>query len=303
MKIKLFTHTDLDGIGCAVVGRIAFGDILDVEYCDYDNVNEKVKAFLESDNSEYKDVYITDISVNEEVAEMIERFISSKVLLLDHHDTAKWLNKYDWAFVNDYQDWINGREKSSGTNLFYCYLLQNTCFDGNDDLSDFVELVRQYDTWEWHTKYQNPQAKKLNDLLYIIGRERFTERFIKNSFPGFDSNEWLLLELEQEKIDKYIESKSKQVIEREIYGKKVGVVFAERYSSQLGNVLATINPHLDLIAIVNPSYSVSYRTVKEDVHLGEFAKVFGGGGHPKASGSPISDELKGQIIDIIFQPN
>lgn len=37
--------------------------------------------------------------------------------------------------------------------------------------------------------------------------------------------------------------------------------------------------HLNLIAIINPSYSVSYRTVKNDVHLGEFANLFGEDGH------------------------
>ena len=30
MKIKLFTHTDLDGIGCAILGKLTFNDI-DIE--------------------------------------------------------------------------------------------------------------------------------------------------------------------------------------------------------------------------------------------------------------------------------
>ena len=41
--IKLFTHTDLDGIGCAILAKLAFGEEVDIEYCDYDNINEKVK--------------------------------------------------------------------------------------------------------------------------------------------------------------------------------------------------------------------------------------------------------------------
>lgn len=47
MKIKLFTHTDLDGVGCAVLAYLAFGyENVDVEFCSYDNVNQKVSNLL-----------------------------------------------------------------------------------------------------------------------------------------------------------------------------------------------------------------------------------------------------------------
>lgn len=43
MKYKLFTHTDLDGVGCAILAYLAFGrENVDVEYCNYNDVNEKV---------------------------------------------------------------------------------------------------------------------------------------------------------------------------------------------------------------------------------------------------------------------
>jgi len=51
MNVKLFTHTDLDGIGCAIVAKLAFPDV-NIEYCDYDNVNEKIKQYIETE--EYK---------------------------------------------------------------------------------------------------------------------------------------------------------------------------------------------------------------------------------------------------------
>ena len=41
-KNKLFTHCDLDGIGCAILAYFAFGrDNVDVEYCNYDDVGWK----------------------------------------------------------------------------------------------------------------------------------------------------------------------------------------------------------------------------------------------------------------------
>lgn len=33
-KVKLFTHTDLDGMGCAIVSILAF-EHTDVEFCCY----------------------------------------------------------------------------------------------------------------------------------------------------------------------------------------------------------------------------------------------------------------------------
>jgi len=306
LKVKLFTHTDLDGIGCAIVGKYAFEDI-HVEYCEYDNVNEKVNTYITDRNYlEFDHTFIKDISVSELNADLLNYIYNngSNITLIDHHDTAKWLNKYEWAWVDDYhKDELNDLplQKSSGTSMFYELLIAEKFIDPTDELDDFTELVRRYDAWEWNTKYNDHHAKQLNDLLYIIGRERFLKRFDDNLNPAFNEQEIMLLEMEEENIKKYITSKSKQLIERDINGYKVGVVFAERYSSQLGNELAKENPHLDLIAIINPSYSVSYRTVKDDVHLGEFAKLFGGGGHPKAAGSPISVELKEELISVIFQ--
>ena len=58
---------------------------------------------------------------------------------------------------------------------------------------------------------------------------------------------------------------------------------------------------MDFIVIINPSVSVSYRTVKDNINLGkDIASVYGGGGHPKAAGSPISDDIREQIINMMF---
>ena len=57
--IKLFTHTDLDGIGCAILAMLAYD--AEIEYCNYDDINEKVEEFLNIAKLESGDmVYITD---------------------------------------------------------------------------------------------------------------------------------------------------------------------------------------------------------------------------------------------------
>ena len=83
---------------------------------------------------------------------------------------------------------------------------------------------------------------------------------------------------------------------------KYGVVFAEKYFSELGNELCTRNPNLDYVAMVNVgTYSISYRTIKENIDVGQVAKRYGGGGHQKAAGSKFKPYLVTQFINNIFE--
>ncbi|GAA3325675.1 hypothetical protein GCM10020331_058530 [Ectobacillus funiculus] len=42
--------------------------------------------------------------------------------------------------------------------------------------AEFVELVRQYDTWEWEKASESKGKKMLNDLLYLLSIEEFEEK-------------------------------------------------------------------------------------------------------------------------------
>ena len=95
--IKLFTHTDLDGVGCEILGKLVFKENINIERCGYGNIDSKVEEFL-TDINKYDKVFITDISVNKKVADKLNN-ISDKVVLLDHHKTALWLNEYPYALV------------------------------------------------------------------------------------------------------------------------------------------------------------------------------------------------------------
>jgi oligoribonuclease NrnB/cAMP/cGMP phosphodiesterase (DHH superfamily) len=304
--IKLFTHTDLDGVSNAVIAFINFDfENVDVEYCNYNNVNDKVKQFLfQSNTNDYDKVFITDISVNDELAKKIDNIKNLDIKLFDHHPTAIELNKYKWAKV---EVMLNETEKTCGTKLFYDYLRKNsekgkpikqTC------VRKFVDTVRKYDTWQW--KAENDTTPKLwNDLLYIIGREEFTESISyrleydhKFEFSDFDRK---ILDLRQRKIDSYVKAKDKQIIVKDILGHKAGVVFGEQFSSELGNRLCDMHPELEFIVIINLSSSISYRSIGDSIDLGkDIASVYGGGGHPNASGSPLSDDIRNKVLNLIF---
>ncbi|WEV83631.1 DHH family phosphoesterase [Bacillus velezensis] len=303
-KVKLFTHTDLDGVGCAIVCNHLLNDV-EVEFCDYHNIDQKVLEFINNNRfKEYDLILVTDISVNKDLAEKINEIQStSKWVLIDHHATAKWLNIYKWANVNDYYIKSPCEEnlKTSATSMVYDHLIK---FQNNEceELSEFVEKVRRYDTWEWSTKYNDTHAKKLNDLLYIIGRENFIKRFSTNPSIYFSDHELHILDIEKFKIKEYISKKEKQLRTLQVLDYSTGVVFADTYQSELGNELAQKNPNLDFIIIIDPgSLKVSYRGVKEKIDLGkDIVAKFGGGGHPRATGSQINQRVIDSVLKLIL---
>lgn len=334
MKVKLFTHTDLDGVGCYVVAAQAFGkENVDVTYCDYDNVNLKLTAFLAlNEMYQYDLVLITDISVDEVVADMIDLTVNKttyysdvdmmprKLILLDHHATASWLNKYWWASVapvkaiepvvtrskgfNEKMGLPQMAEtiKTAGTSMLYDYCVSNGYLGGfNLEQFKFVEMVRRWDTWDWMNIHGGEETPKtLNSYLYLIGRERFANRFINNPSLDFNSGEKLVLELEAERIKTYIKNSQKGLVKHEVGDYKIGLVFAEQYQSELGNAIANNNPDIDFAVIINMATgSISYRGVKDDINLGEILEPVGGGGHAKAAGSKLYKEDIGIIVNYL----
>lgn len=308
MKVKLFTHTDLDGIGCAILAYLAFGkENVDVEYCNYDDIDDKVDKFMEDGDlyRSYGKIFITDISVSDSVANMIDILdrADQRVQLFDHHGTALFLNIYDWCMVKEYEDLPDICFKTCGSELFCSYGLRPENFDNYDTdvrikIFHFVTVVRNYDTWCWKELGDKGLiSKQMNDLFHIYGREKFIEWAVKRIQFGtsplhpdrwFSETDLLLLNQKQNDIDIYVEQKNKQIKHfTDKWGYSYGAIFAERYFSELGNRLCEMNPDLDYVVMIDISNGrVSYRSILDDINLGtEIAHNYGGGGHPKAAGS------------------
>jgi uncharacterized protein len=320
--IKHFTHNDLDGVGCAVVSKKILGDGVDVEYCGYENIDEKVVEFFkEKDVKEYDAIFITDISVSEKVAEMIEQVSPENVILLDHHGTAEGLNKYDWATVKttEYNNEEERNQITSGTSLLFDFLDKKGLVDLDPktyvDMREFVEKVRRYDSWEWKLVYGDNEAFQLNSLFYLIGRYKFLDRFVPKCNVNFNKTEKTLLEVERNRMDYYIRGKKKEMIKGSFIDDDdneyhVGVVFAEQYNSELGNILADENPDLDFIIMVNAgARKLSFRRRDGvDVDLGkQIASMYEGddgktgGGHPPAAGAPIDSGRMEGIMHLLLE--
>ena len=301
--IKLFTHTDLDGVSCEILGKIAFEEDINVVRCNYGDIDAKVEEFING-AEEYDKLFITDISVNKEIADKLLS-VSDKVILLDHHKTALWLNEYPFALVQVEDESIG---KMCGAYLFYEYLKKNHKeFDNTPALKLFIDYVRMYDTWEWKEKYDNIIPKRLNDLMYIDGPNEFIDKMVYrlgNNLFIFDDTDLMKLQIEQTYINSYIAQKNETLMVNDnlFPGYTVGITFADKYISELGNKLCELHPELDFVVLINMStLTISYRTVKDNLDLSDIAKGFGGGGHPKASGSRFDASIVNDILNNIFR--
>ncbi|MBS4206557.1 oligoribonuclease [Bacillus sp. FJAT-50079] len=295
---KLLSHNDLDGVGCGILAKLAFGKEVKVRYQSVSSINREVEWFFEHEG---KDVFlfITDLGVNEENEKKLEQFYQAggKVQLLDHHKTSLHFSDYEWGHVA-VED--SSGNLTSATSLFYEYLVHQHLMESSHAIDEFVELVRQYDTWEWE-KNNNDQAHRLNALFYLMSIEEFEEKMIrrlqgKDHF-SFDEFEQKILDMEETKIERYIQRKKREIVQTEVNGHFAGVVYAESYHSELGNELGKEYPHLDYIAILNMGGKrVGFRTIHDHIDVAEVAGQFGGGGHAKASGCTLTEEAYKQFV-------
>ncbi|MBY6053691.1 DHH family phosphoesterase [Cytobacillus firmus] len=301
---RLYTHNDLDGVGCGIVARIAFGKDVEVRYNSVMGLDYQIEKLLENEKNIKDDfLMITDLSVNDENLIRLDDLAKGggNVRLIDHHKTALHFNDYSWGRVKvQYED---GR-LTAATSLLYEYLQEHEMIQPSQALDEFVELVRQYDTWEWDQN-ENIKAKNLNDLFFMISIEEFeekmTERIMNSDTFEFDEFEQKLLNMEEKKIERYVRRKKREMIQTFVGEYCTGIVHAESYHSELGNELGKEYPHIDYIAILNlGGKKISFRTIHGHVDVSAVAGKFGGGGHAKASGCSMGKDAYKLFVQDIF---
>ena len=307
MKVLLISHiADVDGVMPVILTELAFEDY-DYQLLDVGDVDLYVNDRLD-DNffDNYDKVFMVDLCINESTAERINSIdFKKKFLILDHHYANINLNKYSFIKVIDEENGI----KESGTSLYYKYLLTNysNAYLMRNSVAYMVTLVRLADTWQWK-EFNVYEARDLVTILSYYGNEKFIDnysRFLrKNNEFYFNDAERILIDIDNNHKLEYIENMKDNVIFKRINGYNVGVVFAELYRSELGNALAEYyRDKVDLIMIVNMNRSISFRAIKDNINLSDFAKLFKGKGHKLASGAPLPDNIKENTLTMILQSN
>lgn len=324
-----YTHSDLDAAGCTILLDVCYGlggDKYEHRYCkNPTDCAEQIKVFLEEemeDGVEYN-IVISDISIKDEsVADALDAaFRSGKIArlnLFDHHPTAVWMDKkYPWCRVETYHiTGINTKINTCGTLLMYDFfgdivqkLVTNPLIDALVD--PYVEIIRLYDTYDWkQVGDYGKVAYNHNTIFNKYGMEKYVSIMVSRILKGedvrrFTAEEEEIIKAEDEAFEAYLDECRKRLVARtgmlpESGPFKYGTLFCSRYTSEIGNRLSIENPELAFIAMVNiEKMKVEIRTARDDFNTSEFAKINGGGGHPKASGFPLDYKDLSDMIKVL----
>jgi len=209
LKVKIFSHNDLDGISCAIVLKKLYDESkisLSFTYISYDQISEISRFFENYDEARMYDfVIISDINIKKDdyhhfIQPQFNRFISEKnnyqnreklnlfkkMFIIDHHkdseetfrpiensifDNVEYYNDTIHCATYQLYDWcINQRSRIWNEYVSSGF---NRNFDINKQwLREYIELVNDWDIFLWKEK-NNLIARDLNILFTHIRREKF----------------------------------------------------------------------------------------------------------------------------------
>lgn len=275
----LFTHTDLDGIVCAILFKKCYpqSNIFFTNYkkgFDCEQINDAIMHVVPEAPPEVS-ILIADISPNDAVAE----FLNSRgsVGILDHHKSALPLIRFPWAKVDI---------TKSGALMVYEMLASRFHID---DLYPLVDLANTRDLWIQDDADKFNHATNLSILLGIMGRERFISRFMADSNPELYDEESLLIECDTERMKKYVvRSIQLTQIVNDRFGNKFGRVVSDQYTSEVGNYLLQAFPDIEYALMVDMREMNCHVRGRGNFDLSSLASQYGGGGHPRAAGFPMN---------------
>lgn len=298
-KLLIITHVaDPDGITPIILAHFAY-KTFDKLLLNPNEVDQNLKENIEK----YEEIHIIDLSISEEYAKEInqnEKY-KTKIKIFDHHQSSIYLNNYPFAKVIIEQNGI----KESGTSIYYNYLkrLSDNKNLHKNSTKGLVNQVRLIDTYDFKTE-EDKEAHNIDSLFTILGRQNYIDYFInyikQNEDFQYNKQEKFLIKLEQDKMNNYIEKREQEMITAILDNHNVGIVYAERYRSDLGNYLANKYPELDFIIIINISKSISFRGLGK-IDLSVFASKYKGGGHKNASGCSLPPNLINDVTKLIFK--
>ena len=244
----------------------------------------------------------------------LQKQYNIKYFIFDHHISAYnvYNDKCDKYIKNDGQiildvdfrtqnPYLKGRP--CGTSLFseaiIEYFGKNSTFSRN--LYPYIELVRQWDTWDWKNLYpsNNPNLgpKKLNAIFSMTNKSEFVLKCILMDHPEeliMEGSEYeSLLKYQDFLIQKSIrDAKTNGVRYTLDNGYKMLIIGS--YNVPIGEVADGIfldKAYSDIAVVMSINFNcVEFRSRNDnsiEFDCSKLAKELGGGGHAKASGAPI----------------
>ena len=306
LKTFIFTHNDLDGVGCGVIGKYYFPDAY-VQYCSYDNIDDTLLYFLSHNENILSEmrIIISDIYYKQENSDITEMLrMARELIICDHHATSAWLNNVDFqhnSFVNVIAD-----SDVCGTKILFKILDDLYVMPDSTKILEFVENVNSWDIWQWVKQLpETNDVEKLKDAInhnmsftlngavYFYGIENFVNKMLMyfHDFIDFD-------DIVSEKL---VEFNTKQINSVTDYIKTHYEYESEHYGKIPYTIIKLNSPNISLASLLcknametddkflaiyidEDKDAVSLRCNVEGIDLSVIAKECEGGGHKDAAG-------------------
>ena len=306
LKTFIFTHNDLDGVGCGVIGKFYFPDAY-VQYCSYDNIDDTLLYFLSHNENILSEmrIIISDIYYKQENSDITEMLrMAGELIICDHHATSAWLNNVDFqhnSFVNVIAD-----SDVCGTKILFKILDNLYAMPDSTKILEFVENVNSWDVWQWVKQLpetndvvklkdaiNHNMSFTLNGAVYFYGIENFVNKMLMyfHNFIDFDDIvSEKLVELNTKQINSVTDYiKTHYEYESEHYGKiPYTIIKLNSPNISLASLLCknAMEPDDKFLAIYidEDKDAVSLRCNVEGIDLSVIAKECEGGGHKDAAG-------------------
>ena len=306
LKTFIFTHNDLDGVGCGVIGKYYFPDAY-IQYCSYDNIDDTLLYFLSHNKNILSEmrIIISDIYYKQENSDITEMLrMAGELIICDHHATSAWLNNVDFqhnSFVNVIAD-----SDVCGTKILFKILDDLYAMPDSTKILEFVENVNSWDVWQWVKQLpetndvvklkdaiNHNMSFTLNGAVYFYGIENFVNKMLMyfHNFIDFDDIvSEKLVEFNTKQINSVTDYiKTHYEYESEHYGKiPYTIIKLNSPNISLASLLCknAMEPDDKFLAIYidEDKDAVSLRCNVEGIDLSVIAKECEGGGHKDAAG-------------------
>lgn len=306
MKTFIFTHNDLDGVGCGVIGKYYFPDAY-VQYCSYDNIDDTLLYFLSHNKNILSEmrIIISDIYYKQENSDITEMLrMAGELIICDHHATSAWLNNVDFqhnSFVNVIAD-----SDVCGTKILFKILDDLYAMPDSTKILEFVENVNSWDVWQWVKQLpetndvvklkdaiNHNMSFTLNGAVYFYGIENFVNKMLMYFHNFIDFNDIV--------SEKLVEFNTKQINSVTDYIKTHYEYESEHYGKIPYTIIKLNSPNISLASLLcknamesddkflaiyidEDKDAVSLRCNVEGIDLSVIAKECEGGGHKDAAG-------------------
>lgn len=298
MAYHLKLHNDLDAVGCRIVAEISELEIASTSYHSYKTIDGAITHFIKKKEFSNGDtLLICDICPVKETALLIDKEVKNglDVVLIDHHKTRSWVNKYNWAIVD-----LN---KSATEILFYLN-------EGKQSgiYFDFVQSISAWDLWKLDSPYRE-RSEQLNNLLGFIGKDVFVKKFVENLNADKAEPFKTIIEHLLAKKQRYVSQVIRDQLEKtrlyvDGFRNKFKIIFATDYISEIGSqiLMHPASEDLDYVCVINPIMnSCALRSRREEFDVQMIAKQFDGGGHASAAGFPFNftDDIEARVWKLL----